>query len=529
MRPGLVANTTYEIDYAGDWAVVETPTGFRMTTVGFPDLPGFKIAGSGDCLEVESDRAGIGTAFWTDRPLAGNQGVVASTRLSEVDVSNREIDGSAIEEISLLGHVLGNRTAVEGILRTTASAGLGWSAGRGVSTVPSTTVNLMDVPPNHDLADLIHGIGSLGDTGEAIELTGGLDSRLLLAIRILAGRKPRMAITFGSPDQPDVYLASALSEAVGIPHRVIPFDGNHPDMARRSIFNACQSGGITDLKVYASFIDAFDSLASIREEQITGAGGELAVDFYSVPGLESLASRGWWTPLVKRRIIQVPSLPMRASGATTGKVVARVAEAVCSILDSYDDEDNLMRLRRFYLEERLGNWAGPVLNASRYEYTPIIPMLHPSYAAWSNSLGRSDRRGRRAQETLLHQLVEKHGADKAIVDIPFAGPSRGMRKMAHWAGKVLRKIKGIDSRSSRPTSLVLDAWKADDEVSRVLAGLSGAQIFGQHLSPDELMVMSGANSSIAGPILGALAATASDRLSPRSGFPGFPNGSEWDR
>ena len=514
---GRLATSWFELVTSGDWEVRDRSSGFRIETPGFPDRPGFRIEGDDQSFEVHSDRAGLASAFWAT--LGEGDRVIVSTRLAEVEVGGRRLDGEVLEEVALLGHVLGDRTAVDGIRRTTTTSGVVWVAGKGGRSCRSPIESLVEVTPNPSLGDLLEGIGSVGDAGEAIELTGGLDSRLLLAARTLAGRKPRMAITFGSRDHPDVVVAARLADAFGLAHRIIPFGEGHDDLANRAAFNGAQSGGSTDLKQYAAFLGPFDRLAREREEQIGGAGGELAVDFYDVPGLTTLATRGAWMPLIRRRFIQVPRIGAEFGTDGLRAAIERVAIAVRETLEGYSDPNPYQRLRRFYCEERLANWAGPVLNANRYEYTPLTPLLHVTHAAWANSLGREQRQGRRAQEDLLVAMVERHGLDRAATEIPYAGPRRGVAKVLSWGGKLLRRIGGIDPRASMQGRLVLDAWEADERIARAIASVPEVRIFGARVAATDLLRMSEATNSLSGVLLGGMAAVTSNDLPRRNAFP----------
>jgi asparagine synthetase B (glutamine-hydrolysing) len=71
-----------------------------------------------------------------------------------------------------------------------------------------------------DIAETIYAIvteniENLNDSDISLTLTGGMDSRLILAALLKAGVKPN-CFTFGNPESKDVVFAKEISEKLGL-------------------------------------------------------------------------------------------------------------------------------------------------------------------------------------------------------------------------------------------------------------------------------------------------------------------------
>lgn len=129
---------------------------------------------------------------------------------------------------------------------------------------------------------LVAGIGALADwpgRPVVLQLSGGCDSRLLLAAAIACGIDVEVVST-GEPDLPDVGIARQLCAAVDVKHQLRPRDPGAalyvglPDTAR---FLSLTSGGAISLEDAAGYFTATDGAMRLL---LNGQGGEIARAYY---------------------------------------------------------------------------------------------------------------------------------------------------------------------------------------------------------------------------------------------------------
>lgn len=150
------------------------------------------------------------------------------------------LNGAACFDLLAFEYVPGNETLIDGLSEIAPGArvvfefGDGrwkrredmiWELRRDVSGGPVSTRaafdNLMDViAPLADLAEAEEGALS-------INLSGGWDSRAVLAAVMRSGMRPTLACSYGNPDYPGVKVARQVANAIGVRHELVPFyDGS---------------------------------------------------------------------------------------------------------------------------------------------------------------------------------------------------------------------------------------------------------------------------------------------------------------
>lgn len=247
-----------------------------------------------------------------------------------------------------------------------------------------------------------------------IELTGGVDSRLVLALGVSGGHRPASAITIGTHDDVDVQVASNLCERLAIRHCVIPvvvdvhmLETDIETMVRHSSYcaNATSYGWLPSI---------FRRLSAERTAQVGGSGGEVAAGFYYSP-FDGVFDR-----------VNVVDLWCRVRLCACGRICREIVgrdfpilfAALLSRLRECLGEHGQPwreRLDLFYRYQRLEHWAKPVLQASSAWYRPVAPLMSDAYWQWSRSLSATERWQRRGQIDLIRRLAPE------LLTIPFAG------------------------------------------------------------------------------------------------------------
>jgi asparagine synthase (glutamine-hydrolysing) len=257
------------------------------------------LLGHGATGEVEAlvDRCGLQHLYFGGREHTW----LSSSSMALAPVLGAEPDRTGIAEWVTVGHFLSNRTFVRGVLKLSAGERLLLCPGRDAETrreSPTSPADssARDARPTYREAfeASLHASGS--DHGLSNELTGGLDSRLILAGLLHAGERS-LSWTFGDPGCPDIRTVKRLKRRVPFAHLVVPVDASLAD----GIVNHLQemhvvSDGEVNALEYAPLLSAFRRLDGRRTASLSGAGGEIGRGFY-YHALRSAAPRVRGIPL----------------------------------------------------------------------------------------------------------------------------------------------------------------------------------------------------------------------------------------
>lgn len=421
-----------------------------------PDAP------PGGCLEIDegvtlrTDRLGLKHAYQYE---AADWCAVSTSAPILGAVSKRPLDERSWLWFGLTGSLVSERSLLDGVERI-----------RGATTVRLARGSLrrVQLAPRAGREDL-NGVDAVrmsvgqllrshGDA--ALELSGGLDSRVILAAIPPDERAGRSAITIGDPGDPDVEIARRIASRWQLDHQVIP-----PWRVTASIANDYEA--VQAAALARDF--CADGLAGAIHEHVddqvptaarfTGLNGEYIRGFF-YPGTPPIGgvTRGNVERLVKWRLL---------TNHRVGDGVlhdSRVAEAVDSFTDYVHDRlltTGMPSLRaatdEYYLHERVVGWAGPTYSRSATRYAVLAPFLQPEFLNWVAQVPVSVRAGSRALAGCLIALDDELGSlpladgltpSQLVSGSPMGYASRG----THKTGKVVRKVRQRAQRSRRPPS-----------------------------------------------------------------------------
>lgn len=388
-----------------------------------------------------------------------------------------QIDPVALFQGLRFGFLIGTRTIFEGVHRVCPGE-IVIGDERGARVSRRDTENSMPPRDAALIATLGKDIAGAYADGAAVELTGGVDSRLALALGLAAGGSPRLGFTIGGPQHADVRAAKAIADRFGIEHRSIPIAESWPEVGPDAAAFVERSGYYSNAVEYAWLPSIFRQLESFRTGQVTGGGGEAAYGFYDTP-LDALlqlrVARRIWTELRLRKPGSSAHAYFRAdSTRTLGRDAARdVTRALDSGPGAWRD-----RTARFYVEQRLRNWAAPVLCASAEWYRVAAPFMTPEYLRWALALAPERRAHRTAQLALMRS------AQPDLAAMPFASAytDRPAGRGSRLVGKIRRRFA---TRVEAPAHYrrVAEALAADPRITELVRSLPSRC---ESLSPERL-------------------------------------------
>lgn len=309
----------------------------------------------------------------------------------------------------------------------------------------------------------------------AVELSGGLDSRAVLAAVPADRRVGRWALTVGEPGEPNVEIARRIADAHGLRHQACSRAGLvrlGDDEALALVRTAAARRDWTG-NALAWAVNDWGEARLPQGPRLSGQGGEVAQGVYHrgqrpapAPDRARVEALCRWRLLTNERaderLFADPDSVVRAEEEVATEVLRFVSSTGLDWLASLDE---------LYLALRMPRWAGLEYSMGATRHPVLVPFLHPAHVAWARSVPPDLRRNRRATAAVLCAL----DADLAGRRLDRGGLSpRGLagrsaaaraRVAADLAGRGLRKAGQRVRRRGKPPALA-QALRA-----RVVAGL----------------------------------------------------------
>lgn len=230
-------------------------------------------------------------------------------------------------------------------------------------------------------------------------LTGGRDSRVLLAAMTDSVRERTTFVTYKYPGRPelgrDVSVAKRLARRLSLRHRVLTVTESGRDGRLEYLKRIGLSGGSGKVR---DFHDANLPYCIKGCSLIAGFGGEVAVAYFCRSGDDK---RFDLRPAELLRLFNLPDFsPFRA--------------AVANWMQGFEGRpSNATLIEAFYIENRVGSWSAP--HAYGFAPFPIysIPFSDPVYRDLCLSLPLAFRKSRASQISMIDAVAPE------LLDVPF--------------------------------------------------------------------------------------------------------------
>lgn len=378
-----------------------------------PGAPGVAIAAHEGRLTGWTDRFGIGQLFWyrNDAGLAALS--TSSTLLAEL--FDRELDSTALTGFALTGSFLGEDTAfariakvplgrravlIDGDIRFEETNGSLSPSEEGESTLEEVTEAFV--------AAVRRMLAAFPDA--ELELSGGLDSRLILAAIPPELRRGRPALTIGPAASSEAAVATHIALREGLDHRIVATDGFDRLTADEfDIFIERIALGYDHLANPLDKIAIVSAGLDDRSEaaaRFGGQNGEILRGFYypaqplgRAPGVELARRLVAWrieaNDRVNGRLLSAPGYPDRA---------AAVRNRLVQTLLQGGESRWWQALDRFYLTERMPRWVGAGSTNRFISRTSLFPFFDPEFVSAAMRLRGDFKRNSRAAYRMLTRL-----------------------------------------------------------------------------------------------------------------------------
>ena len=477
--------------------LAEVPTaelGERLATAaGLTELlPPFAAAhrpAAGAPVVIAGDWLGFRQLYqWTGPGVAA----VSTSARALAALAGGGFDPEGLGGQALIGWQIGDATVFAGVRAlppaTIATLTEGRLVCRQYAAPPARPVQAPDLDDAvAEMADILRAFESSyveqhPDT--VLQLTGGHDSRILLAALPPALRSGLRTLTLGDGRSADVRIAAELSRQYGMRHQVYRMDELHwpqpPEAHTLALAAAraleCQASplALAPLLLAESHLE--------QGHRFSGLGGEVARGFYYA-GQPTHAST---SPHLVERLARwrLFSNEAVAPEALDPEVLAASRESTLRRLNEFfAPGDWLPATDEFYLLHRMHRWAGVHGTVAAVRRHFINPMFDRRFIELALAVAPADKR----DSQLLGRLMSRLDTDLAAVPldtglVPARLGTRSLRGQVATrtveARKIASKVGQRLTRGRRPqlgateyAALVLSHWRAEPKSCAALYGV----------------------------------------------------------
>lgn len=272
----------------------------------------------------------------------------------------------------------------------------------------------------------------------SLELSGGLDSRLILAAIPETGRAGRRAVTLGSGsgDNAEVKVARRIAQMTGLEHEIVP-----------PILTSIDSADdLSDLlrhvaEGYDHMANPLDKVAlvlagrSIAQERprFGGQNGEIIRGFYyPLQAIEKDASAAHVDRLVDWRLMANDRVAPWLFSAQGKLALVEATDELKQRLASFDGQWG-KALDRIYLRYRMQSWAGAAVSNRFIGHSILWPFFDERFLAAAMALPPDEKQGSFAAYRMLAAL------DPKLAEVPL---DNGVVPIHMLQGRMLTALQG---------------------------------------------------------------------------------------
>ena len=246
---------------------------------------------------------------------------------------------------------------------------------------------------------------------ETIELpiTGGKDSRVLLALALAAGFRERLRLfTAGEPDHPDVVVGSRIAESLRLPFRSIP------PAPRRVVPTLAAADFVSRIARFAFLSDGMTGAWDIGEPQSLGRAVLLTGNMGEV--LKAYAKRPFDPEELDLLDLVALQSPFDPLGLLSSDARTSLRAELSSQLHGFLAAGSFERADLpdiFYYRNRIPNWLGGLHQLRAFDVQLVMPLGVPAFVRAAFLVTAHERK-----IELLHFLILRALAPDLLA-VPF--------------------------------------------------------------------------------------------------------------
>jgi asparagine synthase (glutamine-hydrolysing) len=443
-------------------------------------------------LQVDGDRATVVTDWLGFRHLyerlQDGWAAVSTSSRALAALAPTSLDLQAVGVGSLMGWQLGDRTLFEGVRKLREGERVTLFDGQLAVDRFHTAQASAEAPLPFDAAVRLAATSLREDVNVyvdehpdvVVQLSGGLDSRVVLAAVPPSRRRDLTAMTLAeSPDADDLLVARELVARTSMRHDVFDFRGI-AHLGPAEAHNLVQASavaleGLADPLAQAALTVAESSAP--QGNRLAGVGGEVARGFYYLGPRVPMPVTWPMTRIVADlRLYANESVD---SGMLDEQYAKRVRESTTDELHTalvQSGQRWFEATDHFYLYERVQRWAGVTDTAVCLDRRTVNPMLDRGFLDLAMALPPRAKSRARFLSAVICRLDEDLGRIRLDGRHPpevYADPTgrRRLLSLSTTFHKGTRKLTQRLHRANRPpaggeilAALVVEHWRTHSDV-----------------------------------------------------------------
>ena len=396
---------------------------------------------SGDCYAFV-DGSGLFQAFYSQQFIS-----TSFLKLAEAERSCKtDIDSESLIEFFHFGNVYSGKTLFSKI-RKIAPEHIVCISREGRLSLQSRPLRDIGAPPAPSFEESIrHFVCAARNEQVSVDLTGGIDSRLLTVILSYLGLRFEIA-TCGKESDSDVLIARQVADALGLELHITEGDMGSVDLGE--VFKECD--GLFDVVRAAS-------QAQMRAERlrrgvslvVSGVGGELLKDFWWLQDLPFYARRKPDVAKLYAFRIAPSALQHSYLNESYQATSAGYTDRTLSHLSDYVVRGNTWTYDRIYYSYKMREYAGRSISNNLHEITCFAPYLEREIVAFGYQLPRALRffnNFHRRTITALNPAVARIPTTEGGISVSSEGMAISRDLLRYASDKFSRLVNKIGQRT----------------------------------------------------------------------------------
>ncbi len=325
-----------------------------------------------DEIHVATDRLGSLHLFETTIDGAA---VVSTSGLALARLGRRSLDPAACRIFLTTGTPFGPQSLFAGVRKLEPAQIHSYSAGQKTGSARYWDIR-------EKFYDRARQAGAVEATAEALvqamdsisatwsepllDLTGGYDSRIVLAAMLKTGRHFEVTVS-GPADSGDVQVAKALAQEFGLKL----LHHSKPELQAEEIWAAARQAllftdGQFDVMLYYATMLAHQSNAGKYSTSVNGSNGEITKGYWYELLMPRLGKRGAFDAslVASRRFAYNPEPREILAGDFEGSVADELAARIRECNAGIEELPNTSLMDNAYLSMRMRHWQGSIASSS---------------------------------------------------------------------------------------------------------------------------------------------------------------------
>lgn len=403
-----------------------------------------------------------------------------------------DVDWHHLMQLFCVGFPLGEQTPVRNVRKLPPGHAVWLTHGRADVRQQADVFATIEQPPANDtsaIADTATLLRTIvaeqldAHPQAELELTGGIDSRLVLAAIAPEKRKQVTAFTLGRQDATDVVMARRIAEAFDLPHVVVDTAGVanlDADALGRLMRTACRDAEFSLNPVDRCLVH-YVNQQHHAEARFSGVCGEYFSGFYyAMQPLDQPPSDALIRRLVQWRLISNDRADPRLFESQVATEAVQQVEQTA--IDVFPRATTWARsLDDFYLMQRMHRWSGLTLSALMPSRAILAPFFDPRWIRQVASLPTTCKNGYQLHVRLICE------ADPFLADLPLTGrPAPRHLLQPRWTDRLRMKTSKLMRGLRKVRQQYAGASRTSNAMTDLLAKLRQDALLNQ-LNHDRLM------------------------------------------